>query len=431
MKMSPRFLVTAGALAIVIVSVSPAFVPVAGQAQTSSAATWTPPKATYSPPRTPWGDPDLQGVWDYQSRIPMQRPAQLKGKATLTDAELAEFAKAGSPNQDPCGIGTRANEECSPDELADVGAYNEFWNNRNILKDNRTSLIEDPPDGRFPPMTPEAQKRQAAIQAARSGGDRARYDSWEDFPTVTRCIAEHTPNGPQGYNSGTLITQSPGWIVMFRERLDTRIIPLDKRPHIGEHIRQWNGDSRGWWEGGTLVVETTNFTDKQIIGGGAGSTIPMGIPLGNMHLVERWVPVSATRMHYYATITDPKTWTRPWTFMLPWEQDDTYTLYEFACHEANISIGNSLRGQRLLDKKATEDAAKGGQPIDRTSAGLVGATEAAVRAKLGEPASVEFNGTRWTYQTVGGTLVLHLFFAENKVKIVTPNDLPLDAVRRR
>ena len=117
--------------------------------------------------------------------------------------------------------------------------------------------------------------------------------------------------------------------------------------------------------------------------------------------------------------------------MLPWEQDDTYQLYEFACHEANISIGNSLRGQRLLDNKATEEAAKGGQPIERMSAGLVGATEAAVRAKLGEPASVEFNGTRWTYQTVGGTLVLHLFFAENKVKIVTPNDLPLDAVRRR
>jgi len=245
--MSPRFLFTAGAVAIVIASVSPALVPVAGQAQSSGASTWTPPKPTYNPPRTPWGDPDLQGVWDYQSRIPMQRPAQLKGKATLTDAELAELVK--TPNQDPCGVGSRENEECSPDELAQVGAYNEFWNNRNIVKDNRTSLIEDPPDGRYPPMTPEAQKRAAAVQKARSGGDLARYDSWEDFPTGTRCIAEHTPNGPQGYNSGTLITQSPGWIVMFRERLDTRIIPLDKRPHVDGHIRQWNGDSRGWWEG--------------------------------------------------------------------------------------------------------------------------------------------------------------------------------------
>ena len=280
-------------------------------------------------------------------------------------------------------------------------------------------------------MTPEAQKKMAAIQAARSGGDRARYDSWEDFPTVTRCITEHTPNGPQGYNSGTLITQSPGWIVMFRERLDTRIIPLDKRPHVDQHIRQWNGDSRGWWEGGTLVVETTNFTDKQIIGGGAGSTIPTGIPFGNIHLVERWVPVSATRMHYYATITDQTTWTRPWTFMLPWERDDGYTLYEFACHEANISIGNALRGERLLEKKAAEASVKGRQPIDQTSAGLIGATDAAIRAKLGEPASVEFNGSRWTYETVSGVFVLHLFFAENKVKVVTPDDLPLAAVKRR
>ncbi len=430
MKMSHRSFITAGALAIVIASVSPALVPVAGQAPAAGTATWPPPKATYRLPRTPWGDPDLQGVWDYQTRIPMQRPAQFKGKATLTEAELAQWAKT-SPNQDPCGVGTRENADCTPEELAEVGAYNEFWNNRNFLADNRTSLIVDPSDGRFPPMTPEAQKSQAAILAARSGGDRARYDSWEDFPTVTRCIAEHTPNGPQGYNSGTLITQSPGWIVMFRERLDTRIIPLDKRPHIGQHIRQWNGDSRGWWEGSTLVVETTNFTDKQIIGGGAGSTIPSGIPFGNIHLIERWVPVSATRIHYYATITDSTTWTRPWTFMLPWERDDTYTLYEFACHEANISIGNSLRGERLLEQKAAEAAAKGTLSSDQMSAGLIGAAEAAIRAKLGEPAAIDFNGARWTYETVNGSLVLYLFFAEGKVKIVTPNDLPLDAVKKR
>ena len=431
MKMNHRFVITGGRLALVIALVSAALGRVAGQAPTAGGPTWTPPKATYSPPRTPWGDPDLQGVWDYQSRLPMQRPAQLAGKATLTDAELAAWAKSNTQSADPCGVGTREKEECTPEELLQVGAYNEFWNNRNVVKDNRTSLIEDPPDGRLPSMTPEAQKRQAAIQKARSGGDRARYDSWEDFPTVTRCIAEHTPNGPQGYNSGTLITQSPGWIVMFRERLDTRIIPLDKRPHVDQHIRQWNGDSRGWFEGATLVVETTNFVDKQIIGGGAGSTVPMGVPFGNIHLVERWVPVSATRMHYYATITDRTTWTRPWTFMLPWQRDDTYQLYEFACHEANISIGNALRGERLLEQKAAETAAKGTLPIDQTSAGLIGATEAAIRSKLGEPSSVEFNGTRWTYQTVGGGLVLHLFFAENKVKAVAPNDLPLDALSKR
>ena len=117
--------------------------------------------------------------------------------------------------------------------------------------------------------------------------------------------------------------------------------------------------------------------------------------------------------------------------MLPWERDDSYTLLEFACHEANISIGNSLRGERLLEKKALDEAAKGKLPIDQTSAGLIGATDAAIRAKLGEPSSVDFNGGRWTYQTVNGGLVLHLFFAQNKVKAVTPNDLPLDALKKR
>jgi len=423
MKMSDRFLILAATLAIAIVAV-------ASHAQTSGTATWTPPRATYSAPRTPWGDPDLQGVWDYQSRIPMQRPAQFKGKATLTEAELAALAKAGAPNQDSCGVGTRKDVECTAEQLADVGAYNEFWNNRNFLADNRTSLIVDPPDGRFPPMMPEAQKRQAEIQKTIGTFERQRYDSWEDFPTVTRCIAEHTPNGPQGYNSGTLITQSPGWIVMFRERLDTRIIPLDKRPHIDQHIRQWNGDSRGWFEGNTLVVETTNFTDKQIIGGGAGSTIPTGIPFGNIHLIERWVPVSAKRMHYYATITDETTWTKPWTFMLPWERDNTYTVYEFACHEANISIANSLRGERVLEQKAAEAAARGTPSSDQTG-NLIGATEAAIRSKLGEPKAVDNNGARWTYETVDGIFVLYLFFTDGKVRIATPNDLPLNAVKRR
>src|SRR3989442_9534952 len=295
--MSHRFFISAGTLAILIASLSAAFVPVTGQAQTSGTAAWTPPKARYRQPRTSWADPDLQGVWDYQSRIPMQRPAQFREKPTLTEAELAALAKT-PPNQDSCGVGTRKNEECSPDELAQVGAYNEFWNNRNFLADNRTSLIVDPPDGRFPPMTPEAQKRQAEIQKTIGTFDRQRYDSWEDFPSVTRCIAEHTPNGPQGYNSGTLITQSSGWIVMFRERLDTRIIPLDKRPHIGDHIREWNGDSRGWFEGNTLVVETTNFTDKQIIGGGAGPTLPTGIPFGNILLISSWVSDLAQSMNY-------------------------------------------------------------------------------------------------------------------------------------
>jgi hypothetical protein len=363
--MRNRHLVSAGSLALLLGLTSPAFISVASQApaqaqRSAAAPVFTPPPSTYTPPRTPWGDPDLQGVWDYQSMIPMQRPAELAGKKVFTEAELAEWAKTHTPNQDSCGVGTRANEKCTDAQLKSVGAYNEFWDNRNIVKDHRTSLIEDPPNGRFPPMLPEAQARQKEIVGGERGGpegpERAIYNSWEDFPAITRCIAEQTPNGVQMYNSGTYIMQTPGWVTIVRERLDTRVIPLDGRPHPTSKIHQWNGHSVGRFEGNTLVVDTTNFTDKQVRGG-VGSTVPGGVPMGNIHLIERFVPVAANRIHYYATIEDPTTWTQPWTFMLPWERDPSYQIFEYACHEGNISVGNSLRGERALE---AEEAAKKG-----------------------------------------------------------------------
>lgn len=331
-----RRLISAGALIILIAAVSPAVVPVAGQAPTAAAATYTPPPSTYVPPRTPWGDPDLQGVWDYQSRIRMERPAKFAGKAVMTDAELDQWIKDNPPG---------------------FQGYNEWWANRNFIKDYRTSLIMDPPDGRMPPLTPEAEKKLAAERAARRAPGRVEYESWEDFGSVTRCIAVHTPNGPQQYNSGTVFMQTPGWVLIVRERLDTRIIPLDGRPHVDDQVRQWNGDSRGHWEGNTLVVETGNYTGKQT-GGGVGSTVPAGISFQNIRTIERFVPVNPTTIHYYATFIDPTTWTRPWTFMLPWERDDNYQLLEYACHEANLSIANALRGERYLEQRAAEEAAK-------------------------------------------------------------------------
>ena len=416
-----RWLIPAAALAATFAPVSPALAPVAAQA--TKAATYTPPKSTFAPPRAPWGDPDLQGTYDFQNIIPMQRPAELAGKKTLTEAEWIEYAKKHGPNQDACGTGARAGEKCSPDEDADVGAYNDFWDNRNFVKDYRTSLIEDPEDGRFPPMTPAAQKRLTEWQAA--GRARGPLDSWEDFSAVTRCIAEQTPNGPQQYNGATLIVQSPGMVILIRERLDTRFIPIDARPHIDDRIRLWHGDSRGHWEGNTLVVDTTNFTDKQLMGG-PGATIPIGIPFGHFHLIERFVPVSAGRINYYATIEDPTTWTRPWTFMIPWQKDNDYTIYEYACHEGDISIENALRGERMQEQKRAE-AAKNGPRADLTSA-LVGLSEAEIRAKFGQPASIV--NTHWVYDTTSGN-PLYLFFGEGKVKIASPNDIPIDAVRRR
>jgi hypothetical protein len=160
------------------------------------------------------------------------------------------------------------------------------------------------------------------------------------------------------YNSGTILQQSPGWVVMVRERLDTRVIALDGRPHVDPSIREWNGDSRGHWDGNTLVVDTTNFTDKQIgrgtvVGPSNGSTFPAGIPYGDLHLTEYFVPIDAKTIHYYATVDDAAMWTKPWTFMLIWQKDDDYKLLEYACVEGNISLENSLRGERRLDQKQT------------------------------------------------------------------------------
>jgi hypothetical protein len=315
-------------------------------------STYVVPKSSYVPPKTPWGDPDIQGVYDYQSLLNIERPKEFAGKRVLTDAEFAEAVKNGvivrgnAKTADGCGVGTRKDEVCTEAEKNQVTAYNEFWNNRNFIKDNRTALIEDPPDGRFPPLTPEAEKRKKEIVSHYGG---SAWASWEDTHPLTRCIASQTPNAPQMYNSGTYIMQSPGWVLIVRERLDTRVIPIDGREHVGSDLHQWNGHSIGRWEGNTLVVDTTNFTDKQWGGGGSGATVDEGIPFGKFHLVEHFVPVSATRIDYYATMEDPSTWTQPWTLMLPWEKDAGYQIYEYACHEGNISVGNALRGQRELE----------------------------------------------------------------------------------
>jgi hypothetical protein len=422
-----RVLVSAGALAFAFALLSPV-PPDAAQApgsvtpRFSTTPRFTPPKSTYVPPKTEWGDPDISGVYDFMTFIRMQRPPEYAGKKTLTETELKEYSKRYAPNEDACGTGSRAGEICTPEQDAQVGDYNEFWDTRKWVRDNRSALIEDPEDGRIPPMTPEAQKRFDEWAAARRA--RTSIDSWLDFSTVTRCIAEQTPNGPQMYNSGTLIMQAPGWVMLVRERLDTRFIALDGRPHLDPAVRLWHGHSVGRWEGNTLVVDTTNFTDKQIMGG-VGSTVPAGIPFGNIHLVEHFVPVSANRLHYYATIEDPTTWVRPWTFMLPWEKDPGYVIYEYACHEGDLSIENALRGERIQEAKRAELARL--DPKTHTL-GLVGRTEADIRALFGEP--MEKVNTRWIYETVTGR-PLYLYFGEGVVKIVAPNDLPIADVKKR
>ena len=395
--------------------------PAAAVARFTTTPAFTPPKSTYTPRKTAWGDPDLSGTYDFMTFIRMERPAEYASKKTLTEAELEEYRKRYELNQDACGVGTRAEEECSPEQDAAVGAYNEFWDTRKWVKDYRTSLIVDPDNGRMPPMTPQAEQRMAAFRKQRGGFPRV-INSWHDFPTVSRCISEQTPNGPQMYNSGTMIVQSPGWVALIRERLDTRYIAIGRKTHVDDRIRMWHGDSVGRWEGNTLVVDTTNFTDKQVMGG-VGSTVPAGVPFGNVHLVEHFVPIGPNMIHYYATIEDPTTWTRPWTFMLPWQKDPEYVIYEYACTEGNLSIENSLRGARLQEER---EAALAKLPSrDHLSMSLIGRTQAQVRARLGEPAGIV--NTRWVYYTNIGN-PLYVFFEKEEVKLVQPNDLPLDQV---
>ena len=428
--MKYRWLVLAGMLAVVLAVVTMAVLPTAAQQAATGGGTaptytpvYNPPPSAYTPPRTPWGDPDISGIYDLQTFIRMERPAEFKDKKTLTPEELKVYCQRYRPNEDACGTGSREGEECSPEADAQVGDYNEFWDTRKFVPDNRSSLIVDPDNGMRPPYVPEFQTQLEAWQAARRA--RGPLDSGEDFGTITRCIAEQTPNGMQMYNSAQMITQSPGWVMIIRERLDTRYIALDGRPHVDEKLRLWHGHSVGKWEGSTLVVDTTNFNGKQIMGG-VGSTLPAGVPMDKVHLVERFVPVSATEINYYATIDAPAVWMRPFTFMYPWHKDPEYTIYEYACHEGDLSIENALRGERMLEAQRAEAARRGPNP-NNTSA-LVGRTRAQVRARLGEPSDTV--NTRWVYMAANGN-PLYVFFKEDTVALVQPNDLNLSEVRRR
>jgi hypothetical protein len=296
--------------------------PAAGQSRTAE---------TRTAARTPWGDPDLQGVWSIATITPFERPVALADKAQLTEQEAAaaEETFRRTQNQDRRdGAGTDA----------DVAlAYNDFWWDRGtkVASTRQTSLVVDPPDGRVPALTPEGQKR-ATERAARG------YDSWQDRSLWERCITRGLPIIPGPYNNNYQILQTPGYVVILHEMIhDARIIPLGGQPHLGKHIRQWFGDSRGKWEGDTLVVDTTNFTDKWSY---RGST-------EGLHLIERFTRINADTVRYEFTIDDPATFTKRWTASIPMQQTDEQ-IYEYACHEGNYGIVNLLSGARVQEKAA-------------------------------------------------------------------------------
>ena len=298
--------------------------------------------------RTPWGDPDLQAVWDYRTLTPVERPERFGDKAVLTDEEVAELeAEAVRNNVD------------RPPPPGSVGGYNRFWLDfgTNVVAGGRTSLIVDPPDGRLPARRPGVVEQEASfredVPAARpiryrSGG--AGVDGPEDRGLSERCIVGNNagpPMLPDAYNNNVQIFQTPAYVVLLNEMInDARIVPLDGRPHLPDRIRQWLGDSRGRWEGDTLVVETGNFVNEVAYGSNIRTAYGAGDAL---HLTERFRRAGADALHYEYTVDDPLTFTRPFTAALPMRRLDGQ-MFEYACHEGNYGLYNQLSGARAADR---------------------------------------------------------------------------------
>lgn len=280
--------------------------------------------------RTPWGDPDIMGKWSYASLTPLQRPRSLENKEFYTEEEAAE-------------IYARTQTE-SIDRPGDVGTYNAGWFDRGeVSSDLRTSLIVEPVDGRLPLRSESIAKQEAAAVHAREHP----ADSWLDRTNWDRCITYHgVPPISTGYNNSYQIVQNENYVAIVVEMIhDVRIIPITEKPKLNDDIRQWNGDSRGHWEGNTLVVETANFSDK---------TVHRFPSSRDTIAIERFTRVADDMIDYQFTIKDPNVYTRSWTAVRPMPRLDDYTLFEYACHEGNYAMTNILRGERILEQRAAE-----------------------------------------------------------------------------
>ena len=314
-----------------------------GQTKSGQTKQWTPPK-------TPWGDPDLQGMWPGNMGVPLQRPENLGTRTTLTDAEFAQKQAQAKKQAQADSQSTAASDSVG------IGPPS-YWVERGTPS-RQTSLIIDPPNGRLPPLTAQEQDLRKSARGGKGfpGEWRGAADSYEDLNIYYRCITRGVLGSiiPVIYNNGNEILQAPGLVIIRNEMIhETRVIPLDGRPHLSPAIRQFMGDSRGHWEGSTLVIETTNFTDKDAIGSnGAGYPGDPGHHSADLKLIERLTRVDADTLNYQATIDDPKTWTQPWTILIPLQRNEKYQLLEYACHEGNIAMGDILSGARADESKA-------------------------------------------------------------------------------
>jgi hypothetical protein len=295
----------------------------------------------YTAPKTPWGDPDLQGQWPATANIPMQRPANLGTRATLTDDELkqreAQAARTAEGDSE---------EFVSSKDTVNINPPG-YWVEHG--KPNaQASLVVDPPNGRIPALTPDGAAYAKSLRNGLGPGSHfpEKVDTWEDFDFYSRCITRGLVSSmlPTLYNFGNEIVQAPGYVVIRNEMIhETRVIPLDGRPVWGKGVRTYMGDSRGHWEGDTLVVKTTNLNNKTGTGGGFFSDAAV--------LTEKFRRIAKDELSYDLTVNDPKTWTAPFTIHMPYKEDPSYTIYEYACHEGNYMMIDELTGARALEKE--------------------------------------------------------------------------------
>jgi hypothetical protein len=301
-------------------------------------------QAPYTPARTPWGHPDISG--DYtnkdEANTPLERPDEFKGRdpRSFTQAELEELVKKRQTQAAAIAGGIGG---------AETGAGPTHWYEHLRGTGNRPWFVTDPADGKLPPMTPQALKREAAVAAlndARNGEGRA--DSWLDRSTYDRCITRGLPGSmmPAIYGNAYQIMQTPDSVVIRYEMIhETRVIPLDRRPHVSKAIRGYLGDARGHWEGNALVVETTNFTNRTHFGYNNRYNSE------SFTLTERFTPVAPGRLQWEVTFNDPEVWTRPFTFAMPLTRDDTQQIFEYACHEGNLGLEHILTAARAEEKR--------------------------------------------------------------------------------
>ena len=300
---------------------------------------------------TPWGHPDLQGIWTNVGVTPLERPTEFASRTELTDEEVAALEQESGGLRSFRQQTAAARDAGDPDDAIRLDRqglnYNSVWYQQKTVS-RQTSLIVDPPDGRIPALTPEGRRRAAAgLETNQRGGveaiGRRGYDSYEDRSLWERCLTRPLPRLPGPYNNTFHILQTPTHVVMLMEMIhEVRVIPIDGRPHVPSSVTQWLGDSRGHWEGDTLVVETTNFSAQaNFIGSRTG-----------LRLVERFTRIGDDEIVQVITLDDRTTWTRPWTVRIPMSRSDG-PAFEYACHEGNYGLYNILAGARAEEEVGT------------------------------------------------------------------------------